>query len=63
MITNTATYPVSGIRVAIDGFYDKMPVLVAAFASCLAGMRITQVEKPLSPCLSWGAYAFGAGRA
>ena len=43
-ITNVATYPTSGIRITIDGFYDKLPVLVAAVASCLANLHITQAS-------------------
>ena len=43
-ITNTATYPVSGIRITIDGFYDKMPVLTSKFASVFAELHIKQVS-------------------
>jgi secreted Zn-dependent insulinase-like peptidase len=42
-VSNTALYPVSGIRITINGFHDKMHVLVDAFAAVLCRMSMTQV--------------------
>jgi hypothetical protein len=42
-VSNTALYPVSGIRITMNGFHDKMHVLVDAFAAVLCRMSMTQV--------------------
>jgi hypothetical protein len=51
-ITNTATYPVSGIRITFDGFYDKMHVLVAAFASVLSHLHVKQVSQVITSAMT-----------